>query len=67
VFDSLVPAHRRARLWELYLEHFRALRTEAHDDFHRLFGEAFLSAYEAHVRNLEEANGKSRDAGGAPR
>jgi FHA domain-containing protein len=55
VFDSLVPAHRRSRLWELYLEHFRALREEAHDDFNRLFGEAFRQAYEEQVRILEEA------------
>jgi len=55
VFDSLVPSHRRSRLWELYLEHFRALREEAHDDFNRLFGEAFREAYEEQVRMLEEA------------
>jgi len=53
VFDSLVPAHRRARLWELYLEHYRAMREEAQEDFHRLFGEAFLRAYDEQVRSLE--------------
>jgi hypothetical protein len=29
VFDSLRPAHRRARLWDVYVEHYRALRGEA--------------------------------------
>ncbi|SPE25110.1 hypothetical protein SBBP1_30007 [Burkholderiales bacterium] len=55
MLDSLVPAHRRARLWELYLEHYRSLREEAQDDFNRLFGEAFREAYEEQVRRLEAA------------
>ncbi len=55
VLDSLVPAHRRARLWELYLEHYRSLRDEAQEDFNRLFGEAFREAYEAQIRSLEAA------------
>jgi len=58
VFESLVPAHRRARLWELYLEHYASLRSEAQEDFQRLFGEAFLRAYEAQVRSLEAADGE---------
>jgi predicted component of type VI protein secretion system len=52
VFDSLLPAHRRARLWETYLEHFASLREEAQQDFQRLFGAAFREAYEAQVRSL---------------
>jgi predicted component of type VI protein secretion system len=55
VFDSLLPANRRARLWELYLEHYRSLRQEAQEDFQRLFGQAFREAYEAQVRSLEAA------------
>jgi len=53
--DALMPSHRRAKLWELYTEHSRALRDEAQDDFTRLFGEAFLEAYNAQVRSLEAA------------
>jgi predicted component of type VI protein secretion system len=56
VFDSLLPAHRRARLWELYLEHYRSLREEAQEDFQRFFGEAFREAYEAQVRSLDSAH-----------
>lgn len=55
VLDSLVPAVRRAHLWELYLEHYRSLRQDAQEDFDRLFGEAFREAYEAQVRSLEAA------------
>ena len=59
--DALMPSHRRAKLWELYVEHARALKDEAEDDFNRLFGEAFLEAYNAQVRSLESAGD---DAGG---
>ena len=60
--DTLMPSHRRAKLWELYVEHSRALRDEAQDDFGRLFGEAFLEAYNAQVKSLEAAG----DEGGRP-
>lgn len=56
VFDSVRPGHRRARLWEVYLEHYRSLREEAQEDFQRLFGEAFREAYEAQVRSLDAAH-----------
>jgi predicted component of type VI protein secretion system len=55
MLDSLLPSHRRARLWELYLEHYRSLREEAQEDFQRLFGEAFREAYEEQVRSLDAA------------
>jgi FHA domain-containing protein len=67
VFDALRPAHRRARLWELYLEHYRSLRDEAQQDFQRLFGEAFRAAYEAQVRNLEVGAAAGPRAGGGMR
>jgi FHA domain-containing protein len=60
--DTLMPSHRRAKLWELYVEHSRALRDEAQEDFGRLFGEAFLEAYNAQVKSLEAAG----EEGGRP-
>jgi predicted component of type VI protein secretion system len=56
VFDSLRPAHRRARLWDVYLEHYRSLREEAQEDFQRFFGEAFREAYQAQIKSLEAAH-----------
>jgi FHA domain-containing protein len=50
--DTLVPMHRRAKLWELYLQHYGAVRNEAQDDFHNLFGRAFLQAYEEQLDRL---------------
>jgi FHA domain-containing protein len=52
VVDSVLPMARKARLWELYLQHHEAIREEAQEDFHALFGKAFLSAYEQQLEQL---------------
>jgi len=53
VIDSLLPMHRRARLWELYLQHFQAVREESREDVQALFGKAFLQAYEQQLDRLD--------------
>ena len=53
VFDALRPAHRRARLWDQYLENYGSLRREAKEEFQGLFSAAFRDAYEAQLRSLE--------------
>jgi len=53
MLDSVLPINRKAKLWELYLQHFEAIRDEAQDDFHALFGKAFLAAYEQQLERLE--------------
>ncbi|MDN3920010.1 type VI secretion system-associated FHA domain protein TagH [Roseateles violae] len=52
VLDSLLPMNRRARLWELYLQHYLAIRDDAQEDFHTLFGKAFLAAYQQQLERL---------------
>lgn len=52
MLDTLVPMNRRAKLWELYLQHFDKVRAEAQDDFHNLFGRAFLQAYDQQLERL---------------
>jgi type VI secretion system FHA domain protein len=49
---SLIPATRKARLWELYQELYGQISAEAQDDFDELFGRAFLRAYEAQLDSL---------------
>ena len=53
LLDSVLPTTRKARLWALYLQHFEAIRNEAQDDFHALFGRAFLAAYEQQIERLQ--------------
>jgi FHA domain-containing protein len=53
VLDSLLPAQRKARLWDLYVQHHHSIRSEAQEDFHSLFGKAFLAAYEQQIEQLK--------------
>lgn len=54
LLDAVLPMQRKARLWELYLQHFEGIRAEAQDDFQALFGKAFLAAYEQQLDRLHE-------------
>jgi FHA domain-containing protein len=53
MLDSLLPMNRKAKLWELYLQHWDSIRDEAQDDFHALFGRAFLAAYDQQLERLK--------------
>lgn len=69
LLHTLLPASRKARMWEVFVEHFARIRDEASDDFHTLFGNAFLRAYEEQIERLRPADkGDPRGAAkGAPR
>ena len=58
---TLLPVNHRAKLWEMYEELYGQISHEAQTDFHHLFGEEFLRAYQAKV----DAQRKRRDAAGA--
>jgi len=51
--QAILPSSRKARLWELFNELYAQIRSEAADDFHALFGKAFLKAYEEHINQLQ--------------
>jgi FHA domain-containing protein len=53
VLHSLLPASRKARMWEVFVDHYARIRADATDDFHTLFGRAFLQAYEAQIDQLD--------------
>lgn len=55
VLDSVLPMNRRAKLWELYLQHYKRIRDDAQEDFHDLFGKAFVEAYEEQLDRLDQA------------
>lgn len=65
VLDTLLPMNRRARLWELYLQHYETIRQEAQEDFHALFGKAFVAAYEQQLDRLHEQQAAATPAPGA--
>ena len=67
MLDSLVPLNRKARLWELYLQRYRGIKEEAQEDFHALFGKAFVAAYEQQVERFRQgAEQRGGTGGGKP-
>lgn len=51
---SLLPGSRKAAMWDVFIEHYAQIGREAEDDFHTLFGKAFLQAYEEHIAQLKK-------------
>jgi predicted component of type VI protein secretion system len=47
-------ASRKARLWDAFVAAQDKLASEAGEDFNRVFGRDFISAYQAHLRRLKE-------------
>ena len=52
VLDSILPAARKAKYWELYEDLYKEIAREAEDDFQGLFGKEFATAYERQVKKL---------------
>ena len=57
MLDGLLPMNRRAKLWDLFLERYTAISSEAREDFNTAFGKAFRRAYEAQVKQLRGGKG----------
>ncbi|TAL19314.1 MAG: type VI secretion system-associated FHA domain protein TagH, partial [Aquabacterium sp.] len=53
MLSSILPGSRKARMWEVFQELYAQISEEAAEDFHELFGKAFLQAYEAHIDELK--------------
>jgi FHA domain-containing protein len=52
VWESLLPAARKAKLWETYGEQYAQIVREIEGDFDSMFGRAFLQAYEKQLLQL---------------
>ena len=59
LFDAMLPANRKARMWDRYTELFEEIRLNSQDDFHALFGKAFVAAYEMEIERFR--NEKQND------
>lgn len=51
--DALFSANRKAKLWDQFVSLYGGIASEAEDDFHSLFGNAFLEAYEEQMARLK--------------
>lgn len=53
-FGGLLPAGKKARAWELYIDLYKALSREAEDNFQALLGEEFAHAYEEQIQKIDK-------------
>lgn len=56
--DSLFAANRKAKLWDQFVALYGNIAAEAEDDFHSLFGKAFVKAYEEQMARLKSGGGR---------
>ena len=49
----MFSANRKAKLWDQFVALYGGIASEAEDDFHNLFGKAFLEAYEEQMARLK--------------
>ena len=64
--DSAIPklalsTSRKAALWDYFLRHYQNTSGDIEDDFHSLFGEAFLQAYEMEVNQYKDSQSAEED------
>ncbi|HBV39775.1 MAG TPA: type VI secretion system-associated FHA domain protein TagH [Erwinia sp.] len=50
-----LSAMKKAALWDYFLRHYRNTSGEIEDDFHTLFGDAFLQAYDVEVNQYKDS------------
>ncbi len=56
-----LPASRKAALWDYFVRHYSDTAGEIEDDFHTLFGEAFLHAYDMEVNQYKDSQSGSEE------
>lgn len=57
-----LPGSRKAALWEHFVQRYGETAGEIEDDFHTLFGEAFLHAYDMEVNQYKDSQTHTDDA-----
>jgi len=58
LLDKLMPVRRKAQLWDKYDAMFDEINREAQHDYQKLFGKAFLKAYE---KEIARSRGEKQD------
>lgn len=56
-----LPSSRKAALWEHFTRRYGETAGEIEDDFHTLFGEAFLHAYDMEVNQYKDSQIRSEE------
>ncbi|WP_338563113.1 type VI secretion system-associated FHA domain protein TagH [Erwinia sp. E_sp_B01_3] len=50
-----LPGSKKAAMWEAFQRHYQHTSGEIEDDFHTLFGDAFLQAYDMEVNQYKDS------------
>jgi len=58
--DSVMPAMRKAAMWDSYCEQHARMAQGVRKDFQGTFGKAFMNAYEKHVERVLDEGGERR-------
>ena len=53
LLSAVLPARRKAGMWDRYTKIFRNVQMETRDDFQTLFGKTFLATYEAEIERVK--------------
>ncbi|WP_349842066.1 type VI secretion system-associated FHA domain protein TagH [Erwinia amylovora] len=64
--DSQLPrialsSRRKAALWDYFTRHYQNTSGDIEDDFHTLFGEAFLQAYDMEVSQYKDSQTRTEE------
>ena len=51
--SAMLPGSRKAQLWQQFQTLYAQLSQEASDDFHGLFGDDFVAAYQGCIEQLQ--------------
>ena len=54
MFDAVLPAQRKAKMWDQYTAMFDKIHQEAQGDFDALFRKAFVAAYEKEIDRFHD-------------
>jgi FHA domain-containing protein len=57
----LFAASRKAARWDSFVKRYQTIASEIDDDFHTLFGEAFLHAYDVEVNHYKDLQTQKTD------
>jgi type VI secretion system protein len=56
--EEVLPMVRKSRYWDLFSEAYEEVAADAAEDFMRLFGDAFTTAYREQIQRLDQARGR---------
>ncbi|NCA70824.1 MAG: type VI secretion system-associated FHA domain protein TagH [Sphingobacteriia bacterium] len=64
--DRLLPIARKSHYWDRFTAVYEEVAADASEDFMRLFGDAFASAYQDQIERLRRARGQDEALGRPP-